>query len=58
MGFIPWVVPVTIELLNWGDLYRNLRKRVPEGKLAQFLVDRNGVQHSGSLPPGMSRLDV
>jgi 2-polyprenyl-6-methoxyphenol hydroxylase-like FAD-dependent oxidoreductase len=30
MGYIPWVVPVTIELLNWGDLYRNLRKRVPD----------------------------
>jgi 2-polyprenyl-6-methoxyphenol hydroxylase-like FAD-dependent oxidoreductase len=30
LGHIPWVVPVTIELLNWGDLYRNLRKRVPD----------------------------
>lgn len=29
LGFIPWVIPVPIELLNWGDLYRNLRKRVP-----------------------------
>ena len=28
---------------------------MPEGKLAQFLVDRNGVQHSGSLPPGLMR---
>src|SRR5690349_7535201 len=25
-----WVAPITIELLNWGDLYRNLRKRVPD----------------------------
>ncbi len=30
LGRIPWVVPVNIELLNWGDLYRNLRKRVPD----------------------------
>ena len=30
MGRIPWVIPVTLELLNWGDLYRNLRQRVPD----------------------------
>ena len=30
LGRTAWVIPVTIELLNWGDLYRNLRKRVPD----------------------------
>lgn len=31
MGKTAWVIPAQIELLNWGDLYRNLRKRVPDG---------------------------
>ena len=30
LGHTPWVIPLTIELLNWGDLYRNLRRRVPD----------------------------
>ena len=30
MGHTAWVIPAQIELLNWGDLYRNLRKRVPD----------------------------
>jgi 2-polyprenyl-6-methoxyphenol hydroxylase-like FAD-dependent oxidoreductase len=30
MGRTAWEVPAQIELLNWGDLYRNLRKRVPD----------------------------
>jgi 2-polyprenyl-6-methoxyphenol hydroxylase-like FAD-dependent oxidoreductase len=30
LGRTAWVVPITIEMLNWGDVYRNLRKRVPE----------------------------
>ena len=30
MGRTAWVIPAQIELLNWGDLYRNLRKRVPD----------------------------
>jgi 2-polyprenyl-6-methoxyphenol hydroxylase-like FAD-dependent oxidoreductase len=30
-GHTAWKVPITMELLNWGDIYRNLRKRVPEG---------------------------
>jgi 2-polyprenyl-6-methoxyphenol hydroxylase-like FAD-dependent oxidoreductase len=29
-GRTPWVIPVPLELLNWGDLYRNLRRRVPD----------------------------
>jgi 2-polyprenyl-6-methoxyphenol hydroxylase-like FAD-dependent oxidoreductase len=29
-GRTAWVIPATIELLNWGNLYRNLRKRVPD----------------------------
>ena len=31
LGHTAWNVPITMELLNWGDLYSNLRKRVPEG---------------------------
>jgi len=30
LGRTAWVIPVTIELLNWGDLYRNLRRHVPD----------------------------
>ena len=30
LGRTAWVIPAQIELLNWGDLYRNLRKRVPD----------------------------
>jgi 2-polyprenyl-6-methoxyphenol hydroxylase-like FAD-dependent oxidoreductase len=29
-GHIAWRVPVTLKPFNWGDLYRNLRRRVPE----------------------------
>src|SRR3712207_4104682 len=27
LGRTAWVAPVTIEVLNWGDLYGNLRRR-------------------------------
>jgi 2-polyprenyl-6-methoxyphenol hydroxylase-like FAD-dependent oxidoreductase len=30
LGCTSWVTPFTIELLNWGDLYRSLRHRVPD----------------------------
>jgi len=30
LGHTAWSLPVDLALLNWGDLYRNLRKRVPE----------------------------
>jgi 2-polyprenyl-6-methoxyphenol hydroxylase-like FAD-dependent oxidoreductase len=30
-GRVLWDQPGSIALLNWGDLYRNLRSRVPEG---------------------------
>jgi 2-polyprenyl-6-methoxyphenol hydroxylase-like FAD-dependent oxidoreductase len=30
LGRTAWEIPVTIELLNWGDLYRNLRRHVPD----------------------------
>jgi len=30
LGHTAWIMPVDLALLNWGDLYRNLRKRVPE----------------------------
>jgi 2-polyprenyl-6-methoxyphenol hydroxylase-like FAD-dependent oxidoreductase len=30
LGRTAWTVPIATELLNWGDLYRNLRKRVPD----------------------------
>jgi 2-polyprenyl-6-methoxyphenol hydroxylase-like FAD-dependent oxidoreductase len=30
LGRTAWVAPITTELLNWGDLYRNLRKRLPD----------------------------
>jgi 2-polyprenyl-6-methoxyphenol hydroxylase-like FAD-dependent oxidoreductase len=30
LGRTAWTIPITMELLNWGNLYRNLRKRVPE----------------------------
>lgn len=29
-GHVAWRVPVTMKPFNWGDLYRNLRARVPE----------------------------
>jgi 2-polyprenyl-6-methoxyphenol hydroxylase-like FAD-dependent oxidoreductase len=32
LGRTAWVVPITTELLNWGDLYINLRRRVPDGR--------------------------
>lgn len=31
MGHMAWSAPLDIAVLNWGDLYRNLRRRVPEG---------------------------
>ncbi len=30
-GRLAWAQPATLAALNWGGLYRNLRKRVPEG---------------------------
>ncbi|MGD2078100.1 MAG: NAD(P)-binding protein [Chloroflexota bacterium] len=30
LGHTAWVLPVSLALLNWRDLYRNLRKRVPD----------------------------
>lgn len=30
LGQTAWVMPIDIALLNWGDLYKNLRKRVPD----------------------------
>jgi 2-polyprenyl-6-methoxyphenol hydroxylase-like FAD-dependent oxidoreductase len=30
LGHTAWVLPVSLALLNWGDLYRDLRKRVPD----------------------------
>ncbi len=30
LGHTAWVAPAQIELLNWGDIYHNLRRRVPE----------------------------
>ena len=29
-GYLAWDQPARLELLNWGGLYHNLRKRVPE----------------------------
>ena len=29
-GYVAWNQPANLELLNWGVLYRNLRKRVPD----------------------------
>ena len=29
-GYLAWDQPVNLALLNWGGLYRNLRKRVPD----------------------------
>jgi 2-polyprenyl-6-methoxyphenol hydroxylase-like FAD-dependent oxidoreductase len=29
-GYLVWDQPANLELLNWGVLYRNLRKRVPD----------------------------
>ncbi len=30
-GYVAWSQPIDIMALNWGSLYRNLRRRVPEG---------------------------
>ena len=30
-GYLAWDQPANLALLNWGGLYRNLRKRVPDG---------------------------
>lgn len=30
LGRTAWMSPAQIELFNWGDLFRNLRKRVPD----------------------------
>ncbi len=30
-GRLAWAQPATLAALNWGGLYRNLRKRVPDG---------------------------
>jgi 2-polyprenyl-6-methoxyphenol hydroxylase-like FAD-dependent oxidoreductase len=35
LGCTSWVTPFTIELLNWGDLYRSLRHRVPDEMYCQ-----------------------
>lgn len=39
-GYIAWDQPASLDLLNWGGLYRNLRKRVPESvyRTAQRVV--------------------
>ena len=29
-GYLAWDQPANLALLNWGGLYRNLRKRVPD----------------------------
>jgi len=31
LGAVPWTLPLNIALLHWGDLYRALRSRVPNG---------------------------
>ena len=30
LGHTAWTMPVGLALLNWGDLYTNLRRRVPD----------------------------
>ena len=35
MGHTAWAAPLDIAVLNWGDLYRNLRRRVPDGVYQQ-----------------------
>jgi 2-polyprenyl-6-methoxyphenol hydroxylase-like FAD-dependent oxidoreductase len=35
MGHLAWAAPMDIAVLNWGDLYRNLRRRVPDASYQQ-----------------------
>jgi 2-polyprenyl-6-methoxyphenol hydroxylase-like FAD-dependent oxidoreductase len=35
LGHTAWAAPLDIAVLNWGDLYRNLRRRVPDGVYEQ-----------------------
>jgi 2-polyprenyl-6-methoxyphenol hydroxylase-like FAD-dependent oxidoreductase len=35
LGHLAWAAPLDIAVLNWGDLYRNLRRRVPEAVYQQ-----------------------
>ena len=35
LGHTAWIMPINIALLNWGDLYRNLRKRVADDSYEQ-----------------------
>lgn len=46
-GYLAWDQPARLELLNWGGLYQNLRKRVPNsvyrsGHRVVALHDRDG----------------
>lgn len=46
-GYLAWDQPARLELLNWGGLYQNLRKRVPNevycsGQRVMTLFDRAG----------------
>ena len=31
LGHTAWVWPISLAAMNWGDLWNNLRRRVPEG---------------------------
>ena len=47
-GYLAWMQPTNLALLNWGMLYRNLRERVPAGVYRtgqQVIALRNAVDH-------------
>ena len=56
-GYLAWDQPASLALLNWGGLYRNLRKRVPDEvyqteRRVVALHDRGGERVSVELGDG------
>jgi 2-polyprenyl-6-methoxyphenol hydroxylase-like FAD-dependent oxidoreductase len=51
-GRTAWKTPVTIDLLNWGDLYRDLRRRVPDA------VYRRGCEVTAVEPAESARVHL
>jgi len=56
-GYVAWDQPASLALLNWGGLYRNLRKRVPDhvyrtGQRVMALHERGNTQVDIELADG------
>lgn len=59
-NFVPYFVPSQDGSLEQGQRLVNWAAYIPlpEADLADFMVDRDGVTHSGTIPPGKLKLET